>query len=430
MTQASAAIFKIRTESPQPPRGKPARSVARAKTGRQATGQVLASGTGRAATRGDSEVIELEYVITVYPVREEKGRWRAVWYEDDKRQQCEAATEDKLAAELEKVTQRLAADAPNMKRPGADLIAWYLSPDRLPIDGRWSRKHAHTQRRLCERFAAPVINAVTCQDIKTGHMQKIVNTAPTPGEGARVQRMVSALVSVGLDGGYLANPRLAKVHWQAGDRELPVPKVSVAGESGLWVGPSEIPSHDDITRSGWSVLVSGRAEVVEDDTEIGRLSQLGLYPWASALDRPFWIRSIIGTGVFTVPAVLAGAGTSSLLVLADAPGGLVQRPRRGAGARSRRAALHDLPDRARLSLRQRKPNREPEDPMDLRGRSLLRVTDHAPSMPPDDHDAAQLLGMKPLPTRLSSRLRCDLKGVVGDEGLQVPHGQRASDRQW
>jgi hypothetical protein len=41
-----------------------------------------------------------------------------------------------------------------MKRPGADLIACYLNPDRLPVDERWSRKHAHTQRRLCGLFAA------------------------------------------------------------------------------------------------------------------------------------------------------------------------------------------------------------------------------------------------------------------------------------
>jgi uncharacterized protein len=52
----------------------------------------------------------------------------------------------------------------------------------------------------------------------------------------------------------------------------------------------EADNYDDITRSGWSVLVSGRAEVVEDDAEIGRLTQLGLSSWASALDRPFWIR--------------------------------------------------------------------------------------------------------------------------------------------
>jgi hypothetical protein len=49
-------------------------------------------------------------------------------------------------------------------------------------------------------------------------MQKIVNAASTPGEGARVRGMISAMVSAGFDGGYVANPRLAKVHWQAGDR--------------------------------------------------------------------------------------------------------------------------------------------------------------------------------------------------------------------
>jgi len=52
----------------------------------------------------------------------------------------------------------------------------------------------------------------------------------------------------------------------------------------------EADNYDDITQSGWSVLVSGRFEVVEDEAEIGRLSQLSLYPWASALNRPYWIR--------------------------------------------------------------------------------------------------------------------------------------------
>ena len=174
-------------------------------------------------------VIELEFGILVYPPRPEqtgkknRPRWRAVWYEDGERQQCESVSEEKLAAKLEKVKVRLAADAPNMRRPGAALIAYYLDPDRLPVGERWSRKHADTQRRLCERFAAPVIDAVTCQDIKTRHTQKIVNAAPTAGEGDRVHRMISALVSAGIEGGYLASPRLAKVHWQAGDRRFPRP---------------------------------------------------------------------------------------------------------------------------------------------------------------------------------------------------------------
>ena len=37
------------------------------------------------------------------------------------------------------------------------------------------RETAHTQRRLCLLYVAPVIDAVTCQEIKTSHMQQIVN---------------------------------------------------------------------------------------------------------------------------------------------------------------------------------------------------------------------------------------------------------------
>lgn len=204
-------------------------------------------------------VYELEFGILVYPPRLGPGegmptkrppRWRAVWYEEGQRRQCESMSEEKLAARLEKVKERLAADAPHLRRSGADLIAHYLNPDRLPPGRQWSRKHAHTQRRLCDRFAVPVIAMITCQDIQMRHAQKIVSAAPTAGEGVRVARMISALVGAGIDGGYLTNPRLAKAHWQAGDRQLPAPRVSVAGESALWVDPAEIPADDDIARLG------------------------------------------------------------------------------------------------------------------------------------------------------------------------------------
>ena len=210
-----------------------------------------------AAGQPGRPVIELDCGITVYPARFDGDRWRAVWYEDGQRQQCESVREDTLAARLEKVTERLRADAPNMRRPGADLIAHYLDPDRLPVKARWSRKHAHTQRRLCERFASPVIATVTCQDIKAGHMQRVVNAVPTAGEGDRVHRMISALVTAGIEGGYLASPRLSKVHWQAGDRPLPAPEVTVAGETRSWVDPAVIPSDDDIAKLG-QVLAAGR----------------------------------------------------------------------------------------------------------------------------------------------------------------------------
>jgi hypothetical protein len=190
MTQAPSAIFKIPTNSPQPSRGKPAGPAQQAKAGHRAPGRVLANGTGRAATRGGGEVVELEHGITVYPAREEPGRWRAVWYEDSERQQCQAASAEKLAAKLEKVGERLAADAPNMRRPGGDLIKHYLDPDRLPVQERWSRKHAHTQRRLCERFAVPVIGLLACQDVKPGHMQQASRVAAASGAHRCLPRAV------------------------------------------------------------------------------------------------------------------------------------------------------------------------------------------------------------------------------------------------
>ena len=48
--------------------------------------------------------------------------------------------------------------------------------------------------------------------------------------------------------------------------------------------------YDEQTHSGWSVLINGRAEAVDEEAEIQRLSQLGLHPWVTAVERPFWIR--------------------------------------------------------------------------------------------------------------------------------------------
>ena len=259
---------KIPTKTPQPASTgarRPVSPARRAPRSRRAAPPIaLLRGDARAATRGDSRVvIELECGVTVYPARGEGGRWRAVWQENGVRRQCEAATEDRLAARLEKVTERLMADAPNLERPGADLIAWYLSPDRHPAGRPWSAKHADTQRRLCERFAAPVIAPITCQDIKIADMQRAVNAAPTPGEGARLHRCLSAMVTAGITGGYLTNPRLREVHWQAGNRPAPGPQVSMQGESAQFVDPSEIPAAADVARLGQALADGRRGDLQE-----------------------------------------------------------------------------------------------------------------------------------------------------------------------
>jgi nitroimidazol reductase NimA-like FMN-containing flavoprotein (pyridoxamine 5'-phosphate oxidase superfamily) len=48
--------------------------------------------------------------------------------------------------------------------------------------------------------------------------------------------------------------------------------------------------YDERTRARWSVLVNGRAHAIYDEAEIQRLSRLGLRPWVTAVNRPFWIR--------------------------------------------------------------------------------------------------------------------------------------------
>ena len=84
MAQATAAIVKIPTKSPQLTPGKSsARPKRQGKPGAQpGRPKLIAGGSERAATRGGGEVITLECGITVYPARSEAGRWRPVWYED------------------------------------------------------------------------------------------------------------------------------------------------------------------------------------------------------------------------------------------------------------------------------------------------------------------------------------------------------------
>jgi hypothetical protein len=77
---------------------------------------------------------------------------------------------------------------------------------------------------------------------------------PTAGEGDRLHGTLSALVTTGIEGGFLTNPRLAMVHWQPGNRPVPAPRVTVSGESVLWVDPAEIPSDSDIGKLGRALV--------------------------------------------------------------------------------------------------------------------------------------------------------------------------------
>jgi hypothetical protein len=81
-------------------------------------------------------------------------------------------------------------------------------------------------------------------------MQQIVNAVPTAGEGDRVRGMVSALVTAGIDAGFLVNSRLAKVHWPAAGRPCPrLQAPSQAGHGRLLPPPAKRGMRSDFRRT-------------------------------------------------------------------------------------------------------------------------------------------------------------------------------------
>jgi hypothetical protein len=67
-------------------------------------------------------------------------------------------------------------------------------------------------------------------------------------------------VGAGIAGGYLTSLRLRLVHWQPGeDRPLPASAVTIAGESALFVDPSEIPAAADVAKLGQALAYLDQA---------------------------------------------------------------------------------------------------------------------------------------------------------------------------
>jgi hypothetical protein len=60
-------------------------------------------------------------------------------------------------------------------------------------------------------------------------------------------------------------------------------------EVGHYVG-FEADAYDAAAHTGWSIVVSGLAEVVESDVECARLDALGLRPWGGAVTDRAWVR--------------------------------------------------------------------------------------------------------------------------------------------
>ena len=64
----------------------------------------------------------------------------------------------------------------------------------------------------------------------------------------------------------------------------------LAATEGQHLATFEADHYNEQTHSGWSVVVTGRAEVVEAEADLQRLARRGLHPWVTAGQHPLWIR--------------------------------------------------------------------------------------------------------------------------------------------
>ncbi|WP_194923279.1 hypothetical protein [Catenulispora pinisilvae] len=99
-----------------------------------------------------------------------------------------------------------------------------------------------------------MIAGVRRDKIRGTHMQAAVNGINTADDGRRVASTIGSMVKAGIKAGCLTNPRLTVVHRQPGERSVPEPAVSVAGQSSMFVNVAEIPGHESVAALGTSML--------------------------------------------------------------------------------------------------------------------------------------------------------------------------------
>jgi hypothetical protein len=207
MAHSAPARTKINTKATQPACGRAARPRPPAgprKAGHPAKGPRVSGDTRESVRQSARVVIALECGITVYPPGTDGEPRRAVFTENGQRRYRQGATEAKLAAKLEKVAERLRADAPNMERPGADLIAHYLDPDR----------HHHDDRAQRLAVATPEARAYFRQDacqLSGGQRRAVVGASPDLAD-LMAEAMIK--IAMGFEGGHergAASPVLAAI---------------------------------------------------------------------------------------------------------------------------------------------------------------------------------------------------------------------------
>jgi integrase len=190
------------------------------------------------------EVLEFECGVRACAPATTAGSWRLRWVERGHRRDTTARSRAKAIARAEELVERLSQGTRTdlARAKGADLVAHYLDPARRPPRGRpWSERHREEQEAYCRRFVIPVVGRMECRRMSRADLQAVLDEAPTPSVAAHLRRCLSALVTAGLDEGYLlARQDVLRGVRRRGDESEPVEEIGRA------VSAAEIPSASDV----------------------------------------------------------------------------------------------------------------------------------------------------------------------------------------
>lgn len=195
----------------------------------------------------DRHVLEFDCGVRAYPPTESGGYWRLRWSEGGTRRDTSASSRavavSKAAGLVERLAQGTRTDLARAK--GSALVAHYLDTARRPPRGApWSERHREEQQSYCARFVVPVLGPLECARLGRTDFQKVLDRAPTASVAAHLRRCLSALVSAGLEEGYLLVRQdvLRGVRWHPPEGTA----MDQVGEFARSVSQAEIPTASDV----------------------------------------------------------------------------------------------------------------------------------------------------------------------------------------
>lgn len=156
--------------------------------------------------------------------------------------------ESALAAARE-IERRILAVTPAARRActGAELIERFLSPTRRKdtVSGQWSDSHARKNASLVRLYVGPVWTGVAVAKLSAKHSVSIYNSCPTNDVQRKVRTMLSAVVNLGVEEGYL-RPDQATIHRAPADFKVPMRPPRRAGfnhgETIHFIDDDEVPT--------------------------------------------------------------------------------------------------------------------------------------------------------------------------------------------